>query len=113
MENVLLFFKKLFNLQSTSQGHNQSPLLFRKMQIYLTSDDFCFSLCTLRLSQLCPCELFLVKMFVRMNQRQSEDCEKQTVSQLLGILSRHRRTVGLFQRCFYICIFSHEYLTLF
>lgn len=44
------------NLQSTSQGHNQSPLLFSKMQIYLTADD---SLCVLGLFQLCPCVLSL------------------------------------------------------
>lgn len=41
-----LFLKKNKNLQSTSQGHNQSPLHFRKMQIYLTADD---SLCVLGL----------------------------------------------------------------
>lgn len=49
---ICLFVLKM-NLQSTSQGHNQSPLLFRKMQIYLTADD---SLCVLGLFQLRPSE---------------------------------------------------------
>lgn len=39
--NIIYFcFVLKMNLQSTSQGHNQSPFtLLRKMQIYLTADD--------------------------------------------------------------------------
>lgn len=88
--NFFFVLKKNKNLQSTSQGHNQSPLHFRKMQIYLTADD---SLCVLGLffPALSPASFPLVKMFVRNNQlflvlqclrilSWSQDCENELLT---------------------------------
>lgn len=113
-----LFLKKNKNLQSTSQGHNQSPLHFRKMQIYLTADD---SLCVLGLffpalspasfpSWKCLWEIinffwfysvsesYLGPRTVKMNYWRSQST--------VGNPSRWRETVGLF-------FFSNVYILFF